>query len=103
MALFSINISVNFAAWKVRNVLFVYVFSVLCRPWPEARGGLLCTFFNRKSKPKLTNMNKKIFYTAPEAETLVVRFEENFLNSPNGYQNGGGGSYSGDHNDNGDF
>ena len=26
-------------------------------------------------------MNKKLLYSAPEAELLVVRFEENFLNS----------------------
>ena len=26
-------------------------------------------------------MNKKLLYSAPEAELLYVRFEENFLNS----------------------
>ena len=26
-------------------------------------------------------MNKKLLYSAPEAELLVVRFEENFMNS----------------------
>ena len=29
-------------------------------------------------------MNKKQLYSAPEAELLVVRFEENFLNSIEG-------------------
>ena len=28
-------------------------------------------------------MNKKQLYSAPEAELLVVRFEENFCQSPN--------------------
>lgn len=27
-------------------------------------------------------MNKKLLYSAPEAELLVVRFEENFCQSP---------------------
>ena len=29
-------------------------------------------------------MKKKLLYSAPEAELLVVRFEENFLTSPDG-------------------
>ena len=29
-------------------------------------------------------MNKKLLYSAPEAELLVVKFEENFLQSPDG-------------------
>ena len=33
------------------------------------------------NKNYYTLMNKKTFYTAPEAEFLVVRFEENFLES----------------------
>ena len=48
-------------------------------------------------------MNKKQFYEAPETELLVVRFEGNIM-SPNGYTEGGGGSYGDDDtNDNGDF
>ena len=33
------------------------------------------------NKNYYTLMNKKTFYTAPEAEFLVVRFEENFVNT----------------------
>ncbi|MBR6378498.1 MAG: hypothetical protein IKS02_00825 [Fibrobacter sp.] len=48
-------------------------------------------------------MKQKHLYTAPEAETLVVRFEANIM-SPQGYHPGGGGSYgNGDTNENGDF
>ncbi len=50
-------------------------------------------------------MIKKTYLEAPQAELIVVRFEENFLNSPgDGYNNqGGGGSYGdGDTINNGD-
>ena len=37
-------------------------------------------------------MNKKVYYEAPEAEILIVKFEENFMDSiqydPNGTQKG---------------
>ena len=40
-------------------------------------------------------MNKKSYLEAPQAELIVVRFEDNFLNSPgDGFTNqGGGGTY----------
>ena len=48
-------------------------------------------------------MRKKQFYEAPDAELLVVKFEENIM-SPNGFTQGGGGSYGeGEENDNGDY
>lgn len=47
-------------------------------------------------------MNKK-HYEIPESELLLVNFEENIM-SPNGYNEGGGGSYGDeDSNDNGDY
>ena len=36
---------------------------------------------SKQTKKHMMRMNKKPFYTAPEAEFLDVRFEENFLNS----------------------
>jgi hypothetical protein len=51
-------------------------------------------------------MNKKNNYEQPSAELIVVRFEENFLNSPgDGFTNqGGGGTYTEeDINDNGGY
>ena len=49
-------------------------------------------------------MNKtKQGYVTPLSDLLVVRFEENIM-SPNGYHQGGGGSYTNDDiNENGDF
>ena len=49
-------------------------------------------------------MNEKQFYTSPEVDVLVVRFEDNILSNPNGYHSGGGGSYDDDDtNNNGDY
>lgn len=51
-------------------------------------------------------MNKKLLYEAPEAEILVVKFEENFCASPvdANYTLGGGGTYNPDRmNDNGSY
>ena len=49
-------------------------------------------------------MIKKQPYTAPEAETLVVRFEGVLCGSPNEYYSGGAGEYGvGDTNDNGSY
>ena len=48
-------------------------------------------------------MKQKQLYTAPEAETLVVRFEANIM-SPNAFKSGGAGDYSYDEiNDNDDY
>ena len=47
----------------------------------------------------MMRMNKKPFYTAPEAEFLVVGFEENFVNTGGAGQPGGDEDY----NDQGDF
>ena len=48
---------------------------------------------------------KKQFYVTPRTEALVVRFEANIMSNPDGYHNGGGGSYTPgeDINDNGDY
>ena len=47
-------------------------------------------------------MRKKLLYSAPEAELLVVRFEENFCQT--GYTQGGGGQYGEeDTNDNDEY
>lgn len=44
----------------------------------------------------------KQFYETPTTKTLVVRFQGVLCTSPNGYTQGGGGSYGdGDTNDNG--
>ena len=50
-------------------------------------------------------MMKKSFYVTPVTIALVVRFEGNFMGSPDGYNPGGGGSYKPgeDINENGDF
>lgn len=49
-------------------------------------------------------MIKKSFYEAPDAELLLVRFERAILSNPDGYHQGGGGSYGDDDtNDNGDY
>ena len=49
-------------------------------------------------------MIKKLFYVTPKTEALVVRFEWNIMSNPDGYHQGGGGSYGGDDtNDNGDY
>lgn len=49
-------------------------------------------------------MNKKLFYAQPTAEVVVVSTVEIICGSPNGYHQGGGGSYGNeDTNDNGDF
>ena len=46
----------------------------------------------------------KQFYETPTTKTLVVRFQGMLCGSPNGYNQGGGGSYGdGDTNDNGDY
>lgn len=50
------------------------------------------------NKNYYTLMNKKTFYTAPEAEFLVVRFEENLLGSNDGRPGG-----DEDYNDQGEF
>lgn len=43
-------------------------------------------------------------YSSPNTTVLVVRFEGMLMGSPNGYTEGGGGSYGNeDTNDNGDF
>ena len=36
---------------------------------------------SKQTKKHMMRMNKKPFYTAPEAEFLVVGFEENFVNT----------------------
>ena len=47
-------------------------------------------------------MNKKQLYSAPEAELLVIKFEENFCQTT--YTLGGGGQYGDeDTNDNGEY
>lgn len=51
-------------------------------------------------------MMKKIkeLYSSPDTTVLVVRFEGMLMGSPDGYHQGGGGSYDGnDTNENGDF
>ena len=48
-----------------------------------------CTTGNNNKQNHKT-MIKKSFYEAPEAELLLVKFEENFCNSPYG-QNGAAG------------
>ena len=48
-------------------------------------------------------MYKKLLYSAPEAELLVVKFEGNFCGTNDFYTKGGGGSYGDDVlNDNGE-
>lgn len=51
-------------------------------------------------------MMKKIkeLYSSPDTTVLVVRFEGMLMGSPDGYHQGGGGSYGDDDtNSNGDF
>lgn len=49
-------------------------------------------------------MNKKLLYSAPEAELLVVRFEENFLQSdPNAVRSNSASSGYEDENDLGEI
>ena len=49
-------------------------------------------------------MNKeKLTYVSPETETLVVRFEGVICGSPNGYNEGSAGDYSGNIYDNGSY
>ena len=46
----------------------------------------------------------KELYSSPTSELLVIRFEEDVLGNPSGFNPGGGGSYDDDDtNDNGDF
>ena len=48
-------------------------------------------------------MLKKLIYTAPAAETLVVGFEGMICGSPDEFVEGGAGDYSGNIFDNGSF
>lgn len=49
-------------------------------------------------------MEKKETYKAPEMRSVVLIKENVMTTSPNGYHQGGGGSYGdGDTNDNGDY
>lgn len=51
-------------------------------------------------------MNKlKELYSSPTTEILVVRFEGNIMSNPDGFHQGGGGSYTPgeDINDNGEY
>ena len=49
-------------------------------------------------------MNQKQFYTSPEVDVLVVRFEANIMSGADAFHQGGGGYYGGnDTNDNGDY
>ncbi len=47
-------------------------------------------------------MNKKLLYSAPEAELLVVKFEENIM-SPNGYNDDQHTEYLGEEEDGGNL
>lgn len=48
-------------------------------------------------------MKKKELYEAPEVETYDVVAEGVICESPNGYHQGGGGNYTNDINDNGEY
>ena len=47
-------------------------------------------------------MNKKTFYEAPQAELIVVRFEENIM-SPNGFNENQQTEYLGEEEDGGNL
>ena len=56
------------------------------------------SYFLREININHSIMRKKLFYEAPDAEVLVIRYEEAFLQGTNPQQEMGGGS-PGDPND----